>query len=107
MSQVNRTPGLARPGMWLARVAVPPPNLDAWGMLWRLVVRWIATIVMTAVAAFAVWASVTSPRSTDWFDLGLAISGWLYSVLLTVGVTVAIVRPRRDRRSRKRSTPVG
>ncbi|MEN2736797.1 hypothetical protein ABCS02_03305 [Microbacterium sp. X-17] len=102
MSDAKRQTGLARPGMWLARVVVPPAHLDAWGMIWRLVVRWTATIIMTAVAAFAVWAAVKSPQNSEWLDLGIAISGWVYSVLLTVGVTVAISRMRRNRRSTKR-----
>ncbi|MDR6971350.1 hypothetical protein J2W45_001660 [Leifsonia shinshuensis] len=93
--------------MWLAYVALPPPHLNAWGMLWRLVVRWTATVVMTAVAALAIWVSATSPGSVNWFDLVFAISGWLYSILLTVGVTVAIVRSRRDQKSTKRSPAVG
>lgn len=107
MSEAKGRTGLALPGRWLAHVAVPPPHLSAWGILWRLVVRWTATAVMTAVAVLAIRSAVTSPRSIDLIDLLLAVSGWLYSALLTVGVTVVIARIRRDRRSARRPSSDG
>lgn len=73
-----------RPGAWLARVALPA--------------RLLATTVMTAITVLVVWAAATSPRETSWVELSLAILGWLYSVALTVGITVVMVRGRRAQR---------
>jgi hypothetical protein len=107
MSNAKRAPGLVRPGTWLAGIVMPPPKLDAWGMTWRLVVRLMATTVMTGVAVLAVWSAVTAPRNVDWIELGMAISGWLVSALLTVGVMIAVARRRRKTNPPHRSQTRG
>lgn len=100
MSTPERVPGLSRPGAWLARVAMPARPVSRWGMTWRLTARLLATTVMTAITVLVVWAAATSPRETSWVELSLAILGWVYSVALTVGITVVMVRGRRAKRRR-------
>lgn len=73
---------------------MPPPVLSAWGWTWRLVARWIASTVVIAIGALGFTASIDAGR-LDWFELVVWTAGLGYSLLLTVGVTVAFARRKR------------
>ena len=95
----SRAPGLAQPGGWLAGVTTPPRPVSTWGMAWRLTARWTATVVMSAFLAAAIWSVAATPSSQHWLVLLAVVGGWLYSVLVTVVLTVVLVRaPRATRR---------
>ncbi|MFF9565445.1 hypothetical protein ACF1AJ_19000 [Leifsonia sp. NPDC014704] len=95
----SRAPGLAQPGGWLAGVTMPPRPVSTWGMAWRLTARWTATVVMSAFLGAAIWSVAATPSSQHWLVVLAVIVGWLYSVLVTVVLTVVLVRaPRATRR---------
>ncbi|MBW8870861.1 MAG: hypothetical protein JF618_01345 [Leifsonia sp.] len=72
--------------------------MSTWEMTWRLTVRWTATVLMSGFLGFAIWSAVVTPSSRDWSALLELGVGWAGSVLLTVGVTMAVLRSPRARR---------
>ena len=94
MSDAKRAPGLSQPGTWLARLTMPPPRLTRWGWAWRLTVRGVATLAMSAVGVLGISAALSSGRM-DWFEFLLWAAGWIYSVLWTVLIVLAFVRRSR------------
>ena len=68
-----------------------PLVLTPWGWTWRLTVRCVATLVISAVGVLGIGAGIASGHM-DWFEFLAWASGWTYSVLLTGGIAVAFVR---------------
>lgn len=91
MSDAKRAQGLSQPGMWLARVTMPPRKFTRWGWAWRLTMRGVATLAMSAIGVLGVSAALTSGRM-DWFEFLLWAAGWIYSVLWTTVILLAFAR---------------
>ncbi|SEA59640.1 hypothetical protein [Leifsonia sp. 21MFCrub1.1] len=76
-------------------VTMPARPVSTWGMAWRLTARWSATLVMSAFLGAAIWAVAVTPSPQRWLVLLAVVGSWLYSVLVTVVLTVMLVRAPR------------